>query len=94
MTAAITDEIKCLTPTEKLHLMEELWNDLAANDEDLPIPTWHQQILSADHDRYQSNPGQTHLISEYINEIMITPGNIQTFASDAAFFGFVIFEQG
>jgi putative addiction module component (TIGR02574 family) len=58
MTAAITDEIKCLTPTEKLHLMEELWNDLAANDEDLPIPAWHQQILSADHDRYQSNPGE------------------------------------
>ncbi|QEH32195.1 Putative addiction module component [Aquisphaera giovannonii] len=34
-----------LTPSEKLQLVEDLWDDLAANPEDVPIHDWQVQEL-------------------------------------------------
>jgi len=36
-----------LTRTEKLQLMEALWDDLSADAQTLPAPAWHQQALDA-----------------------------------------------
>ncbi|MEI6107730.1 MAG: addiction module protein [Opitutae bacterium] len=56
MKAALTTEINRLTPTEKLQLVEELWDTLAANPDQLTIPAWHAKLLDEDHAAYQANP--------------------------------------
>ncbi|MBN2091620.1 addiction module protein [candidate division KSB1 bacterium] len=35
-----------LSPTEKLQLVEDLWDDLAATPESVPIPEWQKQELT------------------------------------------------
>ncbi len=34
-----------MTTTEKLRAMEELWQDLARNPADIPVPDWHREVL-------------------------------------------------
>ena len=35
-----------LSPSEKLQLVEDLWDDLAATPEVVPIHDWHQEALA------------------------------------------------
>lgn len=35
-----TDTIRDLGPAEKLRLVEQIWDDLAAEDAPLPLPDW------------------------------------------------------
>jgi putative addiction module component (TIGR02574 family) len=35
-----------LTVTEKLILMEQLWNDLSQRPENVPSPEWHGNVLA------------------------------------------------
>jgi len=56
MNTALASEISRLTPAEKLQLVAELWDDLAACEDRLPIPTWHEKLLAEDQVRYQANP--------------------------------------
>jgi hypothetical protein len=30
---------------EKLRTLEVIWNDLCRNEEDLPVPQWHRDLL-------------------------------------------------
>jgi len=34
-----------MTVTEKLQVMEELWSDLCCNQDKIPVPQWHKDIL-------------------------------------------------
>jgi len=34
-----------MTVTEKLQVMEELWSDLCCNQDQIPVPQWHKDIL-------------------------------------------------
>lgn len=34
-----------LTTEQKLLLMEEIWNDLLRNEDEIPSPGWHGEIL-------------------------------------------------
>lgn len=58
MNTALASEISRLTPAEKLQLVEELWDDLAASEDRLPIPVWHEKLLAEDQVRYQANPAE------------------------------------
>ena len=40
-----------LSASEKLQLVEDLWDDLAAVPEDVPVPEWHKKEL----DRRKAN---------------------------------------
>jgi putative addiction module component (TIGR02574 family) len=40
-----------LTPSEKLQLVEDLWDDLASSPEEVPIHDWHKREL----DRRKAN---------------------------------------
>ena len=31
--------------SEKLQIMEELWSDLCCNQDQIPIPDWHKDLL-------------------------------------------------
>lgn len=34
-----------MTVEEKLQVMEELWSDLCCNQNHIPVPQWHKDIL-------------------------------------------------
>jgi putative addiction module component (TIGR02574 family) len=38
-------DIESLSRDEKLELIERLWNSLTSNEEDIPIPEWHRDLL-------------------------------------------------
>src|SRR5256885_7744984 len=48
----LRDEILQLPATERLKLLEEIWDSLAATPEEVPIPDWHRAEL----DRRLDNP--------------------------------------
>jgi len=42
---ALLDEILRLPPDERLRLVEDIWDSLAATADRMPIPDWHRQEL-------------------------------------------------
>jgi len=45
-----------LSPPEKLQLVEDLWDDLAASPSDIPIHEWQKKELTRRKTRLMSNP--------------------------------------
>lgn len=45
-----------LTPPEKLQLVEDLWDDLAAVPETVPVHDWQKEELARRKANLQSNP--------------------------------------
>jgi putative addiction module component (TIGR02574 family) len=43
MSAAV--QLGTMTVSEKLDLLEALWDDLSQNPEQVPSPDWHREIL-------------------------------------------------
>lgn len=58
MNAALTAEISRLSPAEKLLLVEELWNEIAAASNTVEPPAWHDQVLAEDAADYTANPAR------------------------------------
>ena len=54
MTEATT--IFDLTPFEKLQLVEDLWDDISASPEDVPLHTWQKDELARRKANLRSNP--------------------------------------
>ena len=45
-----------LSPSEKLQLVEDLWDDLAASRCDVPVPNWQVEELERRRANLMSNP--------------------------------------
>ncbi|HEV2486976.1 MAG TPA: addiction module protein [Terracidiphilus sp.] len=45
-----------LSPSEKLQLVEDLWDDLAATPEDVPVHDWQKQELARRRANLLKNP--------------------------------------
>ena len=45
-----------LSPAEKLQLVQDLWADLAATPEDVPIPEWQKQEVARRKANLLKNP--------------------------------------
>lgn len=45
-----------LTPPEKLQLVEDLWDDLAANPETIPVHDWQKEELARRKANLLNNP--------------------------------------
>jgi putative addiction module component (TIGR02574 family) len=45
-----------LSPAEKLKLVEEIWDNLSANPEDVPIPDWQVQELLRRKEEFEKSP--------------------------------------
>ena len=43
---AVALDLKGMSTTEKLRLMEDLWQDLSAKEEELASPSWHGEVLT------------------------------------------------
>jgi putative addiction module component (TIGR02574 family) len=46
-----------LTPSEKLQLVEDLWDDLAATPEDVPVHDWQKEELAHRKANLAKDPG-------------------------------------
>ncbi len=46
-----------LSPSEKLQLVEDLWDDLAATPEDVPVHQWQKEELARRKAALQADPG-------------------------------------
>ena len=55
MTPA-TPSIFDLSPAEKLQLVWDLWDDVAANPEDVPMHDWQKEELARRNANLQKNP--------------------------------------
>jgi putative addiction module component (TIGR02574 family) len=56
MKLADIPQLNRLSVSEKLLIVEELWDDIAAQEGSLPLPSWHEQALAEDAARYQAHP--------------------------------------
>lgn len=45
-----------LSPSEKLQLVEDLWDDLAANPDDVPVHEWQKEELARRRANLEQNP--------------------------------------
>jgi putative addiction module component (TIGR02574 family) len=48
----LKSEIRKLDVAEKLLLVEEVWNEIASSNEELPLPEWQKKELSKRLDAY------------------------------------------
>ncbi|MDJ0837912.1 MAG: addiction module protein [Acidobacteriota bacterium] len=53
---SVMAQIKELSPTEKLQLVFDIWDDLTQNNESIPMPDWHRDELDALKKRYAHEP--------------------------------------
>ena len=51
-----TSSIFDLSPSEKLQLVEDLWDDLAASPEEIPIHDWQKEELKRRNANLHKNP--------------------------------------
>lgn len=51
-------ELQRLSPAEKLALVTELWEDLAAHPEDVPVPPEHLAELDRRMEEYRKDPSR------------------------------------
>lgn len=56
MTLADLPQLAALTPAEKLQLVEDLWDDLAATPANVPFADWQKEELARRKAAYLANP--------------------------------------
>jgi len=52
-------EIQTLSKAEKILLLEDLWDNISADDSDIPVPESHLLSLQKRYDKYRDNPADT-----------------------------------
>jgi putative addiction module component (TIGR02574 family) len=56
----IRDEIDKLALPEKLLLVEDIWDSIAASNADLPMPEWQEQELTRRYEQYKKGQLELH----------------------------------
>jgi putative addiction module component (TIGR02574 family) len=60
---ALRDQALRLPPEERLKLVEDIWDSLAAEAGQIPVPDWHLREL----DRRAADPSPRHITSEELH---------------------------
>jgi putative addiction module component (TIGR02574 family) len=47
-----------LSADERLDYVQRLWDEIAADAEQVPVPEWHYQVLEERLDAYVANPDE------------------------------------
>jgi putative addiction module component (TIGR02574 family) len=63
MSAQVTSVFD-LSPAEKLQLVEDLWDDISASPEEVPVHPWQKDDLARRKANLQSNPASSLTWSE------------------------------
>ncbi|MDL5048675.1 addiction module protein [Oscillatoria amoena NRMC-F 0135] len=64
MKTAEIPQIAELSKAEKILLIEELWDEIALDDEGITVPLSHQKELDTRLQNYRNNPGQLLTLEE------------------------------
>ncbi|WP_108124323.1 addiction module protein [Saccharospirillum mangrovi] len=56
----LRSEIDGLALTEKLKLVEDIWDTIAASNTELPLPDWQRQELERRYQSYQAGEQRLH----------------------------------
>jgi len=56
----IKDEINELELSEKLILVEDIWDSIAASNAEIPMPEWQKQELDKRYKEYQEGKQELH----------------------------------
>jgi putative addiction module component (TIGR02574 family) len=56
MSIADFPELRLLSRTEKILLVQKLWDEIAAESDDFPLEPWHEQALAESLAEYKANP--------------------------------------
>jgi putative addiction module component (TIGR02574 family) len=59
----LKEEVLALPPEDRLQLVEDLWDSLAAEPEAIPVPDWHREEL----DRRDRDPSPEHITPEELH---------------------------
>jgi putative addiction module component (TIGR02574 family) len=65
----IRDEIDKLDLSEKLLLVKDIWDSIAAGNAELPLPEWQQEELDRRYREYQKGNLGTHEWSQVHEEL-------------------------
>ena len=65
----LANEISRLSPQQKLQLVEELWDFLAASPDAIPLPAWHENVLAEDQAAFRTNPSEGSSWSDVMGRI-------------------------
>lgn len=57
MRASDIPNIERLSTPEKILLVEDLWDHIASDESNIPVPQSHKIVLTSRQANYQSNPG-------------------------------------
>lgn len=57
--SSTTDSVFGLTPPEKLQLVQDLWDDLASNPEDVPVYDWQLAEVARRKANLERHPAPT-----------------------------------
>ena len=66
---ALLEEILRLPPDERLRIVEEVWDSIAADSSQVPVPDWHKAEL----DRRLADPAPEHLTWDQIQTQLFKP---------------------
>jgi putative addiction module component (TIGR02574 family) len=58
-----------LSPAEKLQLIEDLWDDLSSNPDDVPIHDWQKEELDRRYANFKNAPGSGLTWEEVVERI-------------------------
>lgn len=58
MLTQVIPHFAALSASEKLLLLEELWDDLAAQPADISVPAWQKQELERRYEEFLENPSE------------------------------------
>jgi len=62
------EEIRELSPQQRLELIDELWESLS--EDDVPLPEWHKRLLDEALEEYERNPEEGKPWKEVRDEIL------------------------
>lgn len=60
ITEKIKDEIRNLELSEKLLLVEDIWDSIAINNSVIPMPMWQKQELDKRYNEYKNEKLELH----------------------------------
>jgi putative addiction module component (TIGR02574 family) len=69
MTATLAKEVRKLSVSEKIRLAEDLWDDVAAAGESLPVPESHKRLLAARLAAHRTAPEQALSLDEFRSQL-------------------------
>ena len=65
----IQDEVSRLGLSEKLLLVEDIWDSIAASNSEIPLPMWQKQELDRRYEEYKAGRLELHDWTEVHKEL-------------------------